>query len=81
MEPMSNTTEYQETESEPLKQCMDMLDGYIEAGGASVEDLQNLKMDLEDAQAKINREETVEPGMEESQEGMVGMLEKMREGA
>lgn len=80
MNPKMTSSQDQNTQN-PLKPCMDMLDGFIKNGGASADDLANLKMDLEDAQSMINGEDTSEP-QSEPQPGMdmAGMIQKMSNG-
>lgn len=71
------------TTPDPLKQCMDMLDSFIKAGGATADDLNNLKMDLQDAQDSINSEDQSESQNTGNQDisappGMAGIIQKMQ---
>ncbi len=66
------------TEGQPLDKCMAMLDQFIQAGGASAEDLQNLKMDLEDAMGGPAPDENQTPS---TPSDMGGMIENMQRGA
>lgn len=72
---MTNSTT---TEGQPLDRCMAMLDQFIQAGGASAEDLQNLKMDLEDAMGGTDSNEPTEP---QNPSDMGGMIDNMQRGA
>ena len=56
----------QMTENDGLKGCMDKLDSLIKAGGASADDLEELKMDLEDASGMNMEEESMEGDSEDS---------------
>lgn len=71
---MTNSTT---TEGQPLDKCMAMLDQFIQAGGASAEDLQNLKMDLEDAMGGGQEAPMESPNPSD----MGGMIDNMQRGA
>lgn len=66
------------TGTDPLKQCMATLDQLIQAGGASAEDLQNLKMDMEDAMGGGGQEA---PAESPNPSDMGGMIDNMQRGA
>ncbi len=69
------------TDGQPLDKCMAMLDQFIQAGGASAEDLQNLKMDLEDTMGRRDNYEGETSTTPSTPSDMSGMIENMQRGA
>lgn len=63
-----------DTSQDPMAQVSQTIDQLIKAGGASVEDLQNLQMDIQDCMSG-GQSEPSEPSS-----GMAGMISKAQGG-